>query len=177
MRGSLFTLIWIACSVASAETTVYKWVDENGVTHFSDQPHENAQKVDIRDPTTYSAANGPPLGSSTEKDKPSGPYDHCSLSQPTPDQVFLSAYSVTVVVNTQPALRPGDRIVVTLDGRPLTDLAAASTSITINAIDRGTHSVEATVQDSTGQAVCTTASSTFHVRQASLLTPNHPPVH
>jgi hypothetical protein len=62
---------------------------------------------------------------------------------------------------------------VTLDGRPLTDLAAASTSITINPIDRGTHSVEATIQDSNGQTVCSTSSATFHVRQASLLSPQH----
>ena len=33
----------LACTAAVA-ATVYKWVDENGVVHFSDQPHENAEK-------------------------------------------------------------------------------------------------------------------------------------
>lgn len=177
MRGTLFTLILFACSVTLAATTVYKWVDENGVTHYSDQPHENAAKVEVRDPTTFSAKNGPASAvaraAQGESVPPGGAYQSCSLSQPTPDQVFLSAYSVTVVVSTSPALRPGDRVVVTLDGRPLTDLAAASTSITINPIDRGTHSVEATIQDPDGQAVCSTSSATFHVRQPSLLSPQH----
>ena len=43
-----------ACTVATA-ATVYKWVDENGVTHFSDQPHENAQKVELKAPQTFTA--------------------------------------------------------------------------------------------------------------------------
>lgn len=179
MRGTLFTLTLFACSVAFAATTVYKWVDENGVTHYSDQPHENAAKVEVREPTTYSSKTGPASAvarasqGEPEASAPQGAYQSCAVSQPTADQVFLSTYSVTVVVSTSPSLRPGDRVVVTLDGRPLTDRAGPSTSISINPIDRGTHSVEATIQDSNGQTVCSTASTTFHVRQASLLSPQH----
>jgi hypothetical protein len=181
MRGPLFTLFWIACSVASAGTTVYKWVDENGVTHFSDQPHENAAKVEVRDPATYSAKDGPPT-SVTEpqtpgEKAPAGSYDRCSVSQPTQGQVFLNTYSVTVAVDVVPVLRPGDRVVLTLDGRPLTDQAGAQTSFTIDPIDRGTHTVEATIQSPTGQPLCTSASATFHVRQTSVLSPAHPPKH
>lgn len=176
MRGRLFTLILVACSAAaSAATTVYKWVDENGVTHYSDQPHENAAKVEVREPTTYSAKAGPTAAvrATESQQAPPGAYLSCSLSQPTPEQVFLSVYSVTVVVSTSPALRPGDRVLVTLDGRALTDLAGPSTSITINPVDRGTHSVVATIQDPSGQAVCSTPAATFYVRQASLLAPQH----
>ena len=45
--------------------------------------------------------------------------------------------------------------------------------ITINPVDRGTHSVVATIQDPSGQAVCSTPPATFYVRQASLLAPQH----
>ncbi len=175
MRGTLFTLILVACSAATAATTVYKWVDENGVTHYSDQPHENAAKVEVREPTTYSAKAGPAAAvkATESQGAPPAAYASCSLSQPTPDQVFLSVYSVTVVVNTSPALRPGDRVLLTLDGRPLTNLAGSSTSITINPIDRGTHSVLATIQDSSGQSVCSTPAASFTVRQSSLLSPQH----
>ena len=179
MRGILFTLMWIACSVASAGTTVYKWVDENGVTHYSDQPHDKAAKVQVRDPATYSAKSAPaaPPPQPPSEDATPGKYDSCSVSQPTQDQVFLNVYSAQISVDTVPVLRPGDRIVVTLDGRPLTDQAGSQTSFTIDPIDRGTHTVEATVQDPTGQPVCTTPSVTFHVRQNSVTSPAHPPVH
>ncbi len=175
MRGTLFTLILVACSAAWAATTVYKWVDENGVTHYSDQPHENAAKVEVREPTTYSAKTGPAAAvkAAESQQAPPGAYLSCSVSQPTPDQVFLSVYSVTVVVDTSPALRPGDRVLLTLDGRSLTNLAAPSTSITINPIDRGTHTVQATIQDPSGQSVCSTPTASFTVRQASLLSPLH----
>ena len=53
MRTLLFTLMSLACTVALA-ATVYKWVDEDGVVHYSDQPHENAQKVELKAPQTYS---------------------------------------------------------------------------------------------------------------------------
>jgi hypothetical protein len=177
MRGMLFTLIWVACSVASA-TQVYKWVDEKGVTHYSDQPHENAAKVDVREPQTYSSQRGPPVAvaqqpASSTGDTQSGAYQSCSLAQPTPDQVFLASYSVTVTVNTVPSLRPGDRVIVTLDGRPRTDLASSGTSITISPVDRGTHSVEVTIQDPSGRTVCQSASNTFHVRQPTVNRANH----
>ena len=54
MRAILFTLMSVACAVAFS-ATVYRWVDENGVTHYSDQPHENAEKVTISAPQTFSA--------------------------------------------------------------------------------------------------------------------------
>jgi len=170
MRAMLFTLIWVACSAVLAATQVYKWVDEDGVTHYSDQPHENAAKVDLHQPQTFSAQRGPPVPAASQPtgETEGGAYESCSVAQPLPDQVYLATYSVTVTVNALPELRPGDRIIVTLDGRPRTDLASAGTSVTISPIDRGTHSVEATIQDPSGRTVCQTASTTFHVRQTSV---------
>jgi hypothetical protein len=42
MRWKLFTLMLLVGPMALAGP-IYKWVDENGVIHYSDQPHENAQ--------------------------------------------------------------------------------------------------------------------------------------
>ena len=41
--------------LAGARGTVYKWVDENGVVHYSDQPHPNAQKMQVQEAQTYTA--------------------------------------------------------------------------------------------------------------------------
>jgi hypothetical protein len=46
MRILPFTLMSLACSVVLA-ATVYKWTDEDGVVHYSDQPHPNAEKVPV----------------------------------------------------------------------------------------------------------------------------------
>ena len=43
MRTILFTLISLGCMAALAGP-VYKWVDENGVVHYSDQPHPDPRR-------------------------------------------------------------------------------------------------------------------------------------
>src|SRR3979490_2925401 len=54
MRRRLFTLTSLVCSLAVA-ATVYKWVDEKGVVHYSDQPHPNAQKMNVQAAQNYKA--------------------------------------------------------------------------------------------------------------------------
>ena len=44
MRTLTFTLMCLVGSLALA-ATVYRWVDENGVVHYSDQPHPNAEAL------------------------------------------------------------------------------------------------------------------------------------
>ena len=48
MRGILFTLMCCACAVAfAAAPTVYKWVDEKGVVHYTDKPPETTDKASV----------------------------------------------------------------------------------------------------------------------------------
>ncbi len=173
MRGTLFTLMWVACSVASAGT-VYKWVDENGVTHYSDQPHENAAKVDLHEPQTYSAPRLQSQGAQPTTPAEEAPYSSCAVLTPSPEQVFTSTFSITVQVQLLPSQHPGDQVVLTLDGKPLSNLASTSSQITIPQIDRGTHSIQAAVQNGNGQTVCQSPAVTFYIRQPSTLGPNRP---
>ena len=52
MRRLPLLLLLVACATANS-TTVYKWVDANGVTHYSDQPHPGAEKLEITGAQTY----------------------------------------------------------------------------------------------------------------------------
>jgi len=52
-------VVMLLVSGLALAATVYKWVDENGVTHYSDQPHPGAQKVTVAAPQTYSAPPPP----------------------------------------------------------------------------------------------------------------------
>ena len=40
---SFALLLLIVCSTAATATTIYKWVDKNGVTHFSQEPPQEEQ--------------------------------------------------------------------------------------------------------------------------------------
>lgn len=176
MRKFLFTLMSVACTVA-VSGTVYKWVDENGVIHFSDQPHENAEKVQLKAPQTYTAPKtqpGPPQAPRQAASKPAPAYQSCAISEPVNDQVFMNTDTVTAGVTVQPAVRPGDSAIVTLDGQRVPGVPASGGQFTIQPVDRGTHSIQMTVQDPSGATVCSSSAVTFHVQQPSLQSPTRP---
>src|SRR3979409_525558 len=136
MRRHLFTLISLVCSLALA-ATVYKWVDENGIVHYSDQPHPNAQKVGVQPAQTYKAdipaAPGGPTAPPAAPAPP--PYLGCAIAQPTDAQTFTSVDSLSIIVRTDPALRPGDQIFLILDGQALNGGAATGSQFTLTPVD------------------------------------------
>jgi hypothetical protein len=172
MRTILFTLMLMSCTAAFA-ATVYKWVDESGVTHYSDQPHENAQKLELKAPQTYSAPKiaAPPSPSTSGAPRTNAVYQTCAISAPTNDQMFMNTSEVAAGVSLQPAVRPGDQLIVTMDGQRVPGVPAAGGQFMISPVDRGTHSIQVTIQDSKGQSVCSSPSVTFHVHQPSLQAP------
>jgi hypothetical protein len=176
MRGMRFTLMLLVSAAATA-ATVYKWVDENGVTHYSDTPHENASTVQVPEAQTYTpapvAASTPSIAPGQSAPNQTPPYSACSLTEPIPDQVYFNTFTVTARLAVTPSQRSGDQVVLTLDGKPLTNLPTSGLSFTISPVDRGSHSLQATIQDGNGQAVCQSSSVTFHVRQPSVQAP-HP---
>jgi len=169
-------VVMLLVSGLALAATVYKWVDENGVTHYSDQPHPWAQKVTVAAPQTYSAPP-PPAVAPAVKASPaaSGPaYKTCEIFRPTADEVFFNVTTVTAKLSTDPQLREGDKVTPALDGKRLLDQASAATEFTLNPVYRGTHTVLAEVTDSLNKVLCTTPAVTFHVRQASTVTPQSP---
>lgn len=176
MRAIMFTLLTVACTATAFAATVYKWVDENGVTHYSDQPHENAQKVTIAAPQTYSASKGLYNSSSPSPagKAPINTYASCSVVQPANDSTFQNTSTVSVAAQSSPAPYGGDRMLLMLDGAKIANFPGSGGAYTIDPIDRGQHTLQAVIQDSTGKTVCQSASVQFTVLQASTLNPANP---
>jgi hypothetical protein len=181
MRSIRFTLICLGLFSAAAladnggTTTVYKWVDAQGVVHYSDQPHPNAQKLEVRGAQTFSALPAP-TPSATPAAEPTqqsaAAYQGCAIAEPADQQSLMNVFQATAVVQASPQLRPGDGVRLFVDGK---QIAGSGTSFTFP-VDRGQHSVQAVIEDSTGQIVCETSTVTFFVHQASVRNP-HNPVH
>ena len=116
MRTLAFTLLSLLCSIALA-ATVYRWVDEDGVVHYSDQPHANAEKVQVHAAQTYKPSaldTQAPGGGGASSAAASAPYRGCAIMQPQDGQAFANVDSLTVVVQTDPALHQGDRVYVSV---------------------------------------------------------------
>jgi Domain of unknown function (DUF4124) len=179
MRTLLFTLMCIIAAAAAAAATsssaVYKWVDENGVTHYSDQPHPGAQKIQLQAVQTYKAPSQ--RGATVvPRNRPSGaqPYTTCVVSRPTSQEMFQNTQSVPASVHVEPDLRAGDRVSVLLDGAAVQSDIPVDSEFALNSVYRGAHSLAVKVEDSTGAVVCQSPSVAFNVRQSSVLAPNSP---
>ena len=165
---------------ATRAATIYKWTDENGVVHYSDQPHANAVKLNVHAAQTYRAADSevssgptgamapPPVVSDTT------PYLGCAIVQPADDQTFTNIDSLTVVVRTDPNLQAGDRIFLLLDGTALNNNAPIGSQYVLSPVDRGSHTLQAVVRSGDGAVRCQTPNVTFNVHQPSLLAPGNP---
>ncbi len=69
--GRVFALgiiLTVVCAGVYAQQTVYKWVDKDGVVHFSDAPPDDAEAVETKTLTTAPPAAGvPPLSLSSKR--------------------------------------------------------------------------------------------------------------
>ena len=88
MRTTLLLLALLAGPVL-ANQTVWKWVDENGVTHYADRPVPGAVKMEISSGTSSGASDSSSFGSTTTAAQPAdtGPvYRNFEIWKPADDR-------------------------------------------------------------------------------------------
>lgn len=167
-------LAFPAFSPVLASQTVWKWVDGNGVTHFSDTPVAGATKVEIS--TGNRDSRPPPAatpGSFATPPVNTGPsYRNFEIWKPVNDQNFVNTGGqVTVNVRIDPALQPDHLLLLTLDGRPVEGFPRNTLQFDLKDVPRGTHVAVAKIQDGRGTRLQETAPVTFYVQQESIAKP------
>lgn len=170
MLSPMRTLLLIALITASvsAVATVYRWVDADGQVHFSDQPVTGAKKITLRESTIYSAPVLPEtvtdtaVGGGGGEQKPFA-YETLSVVNPEADQPIRSNEGqVNISIELQPGLQPGHKIRVYLDGTQAAE-DLATTQISLQEVDRGTHSLEVGVIDESGKELKRSGAVSFHL--------------
>jgi hypothetical protein len=150
-------------------TTVYKWVDEQGVTHYSDQPHPEAKTIDVQPVQTYSSPAEASSSADTVSAPAAGPRYVCEVSRPENDEVFLNTHTVSGSLRLEPTPSAGDRVVIALDGKTVE--GQSGNTFLLTDLPRGSHTLRAAVYDASGRQLCATPTVTFHVRQPSVQAP------
>ncbi len=161
-------------SALAAGADIFKRELPDGTVIFSDQPHPDATRVESRDaqvvPSFQAPAAAPPRTSPPEAFR----YDHLAITAPADDEVIWNHENIIEVgVDVEPALRPGDRLLILMDGAIVADAGGAG-RFTIANVFRGTHVLEAIVEDTGGATMITATPVTFHLRQHSILSPTRP---
>jgi hypothetical protein len=175
MRATSLTLLpltlWLLSGVALADT-VYKWVDADGVTHFSDQPNPGAKRIEISPTNVVSSEPVAAPNTSKPADASPGTSYRCVIFRPENDEVFLNTSTISARMRLNPELAPGDQVVIAIDGKRVPSQPTGALEFVIPNVERGTHTVSAAVYDRTGtQQLCLTDPVTFHVRQPSVQAP------
>lgn len=163
-------------TLAYAEGETYRWVDERGVVHFSDRPHPGAELIQLRPAQGFAApAAQTAAAASAGATEPLG-YDVFEVSSPRNEETLWNiATEMSINLSIRPALRPGHRIDLRVDGQPVTEAPTRATQFQIGGVYRGAHSIQATVVDDAGNTVQAAAPVTFYVRQTSIQQPRPAP--
>lgn len=154
------------------DTTLYRWVDAQGVIHFSDTPQPGAEKIQVAPAQTF-PSTGVPRTEALPQSQASV-YQACDISQPTAGQAFYAPEVVAIAVRVVPDLREGDQVGVTVDGHALESTQGSVLDFELPMPDRGAHTLQAVVRDASGHTVCSSGSVTFYVQRPSLLSPQSP---
>jgi hypothetical protein len=173
MRRLPLLLLLVACATAYS-ATVYKWVDDNGVTHYSDQPHPGAQKLDISGAQTYdSQAAGVAAPAPTPSKPAAATSGGCAIDSPASGQVLIDTYSLTGHVSLgRPA--SSDQPMLRLDGQDISALLGPDGDFTVSQVDRGDHTLTLQVNNAQGEVSCQANAVTFSIRQRSVIPPSAP---
>lgn len=177
MRTALLILLAIATPASSAwASEVWKWVDEKGVTHYSDQPVPGATRIEVRsgnvaDPRDEDA-DLPAAPSATPAAAAFTKYTDFEIYRPENDQTFPNTGGqVGVEIRINPAVQPLHTLNLYLDGKIVTGYPPNATSYALADVPRGTHNVTATITDQAGKQMQESNSVVFTVRQESIANP------
>ncbi|MEM6638484.1 MAG: DUF4124 domain-containing protein [Pseudomonadota bacterium] len=176
--------VWAQSARDAGRTTLYRWVDDNGVIHFSDSPRPDAadpaaDKVEIRSPNVSRAPRPRPRPESNTSDadappaeddpQANVPYQTLAITSPNNGETLWNiGGTLGVKVQLSPALKPGDGIVLVMDGRVMTGRPATSTSITLSNVYRGEHVLVAAVRDNFGNQKIASQPIRFVVQQSTI---------
>jgi hypothetical protein len=175
----LLILAGLAVSLAAASQEIYRWVDKDGIVHYSDQPGAaNAKLINVIEPSTYeppdNATSSPPdVSDNGGRPEPAAsPYTSLSITSPAPDQVYFGADAVVLAsVELGGTLQPDHTIAFYLNGNRQ---PGEGGSAEFSGLARGSYSLRAAVLDQAGNPVIQSRQVSFHIRQPSKLSPQSP---
>ena len=169
---TVFLLMMLSAGAAAAE--VWRWVDENGVMHFSDRPHPGAERVELAPAQTFTAPALPPRRqpASREASESASAYSRVSIVSPEAGEMFWNiGGQLTVQVALEPQLISGHELRIFLDGNRVEGVPQGPVQFTIGEVWRGEHTLRAAIFDAGGRELASSEAITFYVQQTSIQNP------
>jgi hypothetical protein len=153
----------------------YRWVDENGVVHYSDKPQPGAEEVELESAPAVSTP--PPRRTPASRRTAEGEqasdaavgYDTLEIASPAAEETLWNLGGVlNVSLDLQPALKQGHQLRVYFDGNPQ---LLNSTQFQLQEVYRGVHNLQAEVLDENGELLIRSQPNRFYVQQTTIINP------
>jgi hypothetical protein len=174
----IYLLVLLAWSWTAAAQDVWKYVDEQGVTHYTDQFVPGAVKVQLSSGSATAAEPASNRGSATSdmtRAAPQRAYRSFQIVRPAnQDSVVNTGGALQVVMTLEPALLSGHSVTLYLDGKLVPEYPPNSLDHELQNVPRGEHTLVGVIIDENARRVLETAKVTFTLRQNSVLM--NPPV-
>ena len=165
----VFTLFCVLAAAAATAQEAYRWVDEDGVVHYSDRPREGAETIILPKPNVATTRRVPRPAEQTQPDKESAGerettrYTSIKVVSPAAEETLWNIEGVlNVSVALQPALQPGHQVRAYFDGEMQ---PVSGTSFQLQEVWRGAHNIQVEVVDATGKVMIRSQPSRFYVQQ------------
>lgn len=156
-------ILLIASLVISPFTSaqLYKWVDPDGVVHYSDRnPGEQTQQEALPDRLKNLNTRKQPLETETAL-----PYTTFEISSPKAEDTVRNADDkADIVINIQPPLTEPHFLQVYLDGLQVGE-KTKSTALTLQQMKKGLHRLQAHIVDEQGLSLMKTEEISFTFRR------------
>ncbi len=166
-RPILLVVGLLAATAVAAQA--YRWVDEDGVVHYSDRPQPGAEQVILPESNTTTVRRyglpGADAGGEEEAQEEEGPfrYESIEIAAPGAEETLWNIEGVlNVSIALTPGLQPGHQVRVYFDGEPR---MVTSTSFQIQEVWRGVHNIQVEILNQGGELMIRSRPNRFYVQQ------------
>ena len=172
MLMRLFVLVSVILAAGTVLAQAYRWVDEDGIIHYSDRPQEGAERIYLPSDNrvTRRVAPRPVVARTTVDEQPQQAaafqYESLTVSSPAADETLWNIGGIlNASVDLQPGLQSGHQIRVYFNGNPH---MVTGTSFQIEEVWRGVHNIQAEVVDASGKLMIRSETNRFYVQQTNI---------
>lgn len=178
MRINIAVLAFVAVLAAgSVYAQAYRWVDADGVVHYSDVPQEGAEQIVLpqnkprpRQPAPAPRSNQQQQQAAAEEPPKPFSYESIEVVSPAPEQTLWNIEgTLNVAIALTPGLKEGHKLRVYFDGNPQ---EVNRTSFELEEVYRGVHNIQVEVVDEMGKLMGRSLPNRFYVQQNSIANVN-----
>lgn len=167
-------LLLFLCLPGLSHAVICKIVEPDGSVTYTDVPEaECPNRVKLPDYSRYAPRDirQQPTGTAANREQPFVGYTAFKIVSPEANGTVRSNEGkVNVAMSLEPALRPGHKIELFLDGTRIPG-NFAGLGVQLSNVERGTHTLRAIVKNTEDELQIQTGSVLFTLRKASLLDP------